>query len=132
VIWATGAAPPAFLRSSPLAHDDDGFVLVADTLQVQGHRGLFAAGDCAAIESAPWVPKAGVHAVREAPVLDANLRAAMREEKLRPYRPQRDFLSLMSLGDERALATKWGLAFSGHLAWILKDRIDRRFVDRYR
>ena len=105
---------------------------VADTLAVPGCEGLFAAGDCASLDAHPWVPKAGVYAVREGPVLAANLRAALEGRPLRRYRPQRDFLTLLNLGEGRALGGKWGLAASGRAVWRLKDRIDRRFVARFR
>lgn len=132
VVWAAGAAPPSLLAASGLATDERGFLRVASTLEVRGQRGLFAAGDCCAIDGAAWVPKAGVYAVRAGPVLDANLRASLGEGPLREYRPQRDFLSLVNLGDRRALATKWGWVTRGRLAWMLKDHIDRGFVARYR
>jgi pyridine nucleotide-disulfide oxidoreductase family protein len=131
VLWATGAAPPEMVRHSDLPLDKRGFVRVKPTLEVAGCDGLFAAGDCATIQGDEWVPKAGVYAVRQGPVLDANLRALLDGRPLAPFEPQRDFLSLMNLGGRRALATKWGLAFSGRLAWHLKDRVDRAFVRRY-
>ena len=118
-------------RCIRLATDPDGFAVVRPTLQVVGCDDLFAVGDCAALPFAPWVRKAGVYAVRAGPVLDANLRARLAGGTLRAFRPQRDFLSLMNLGGRRALATKWGLVFSGRAAWMLKDRIDRGFVARY-
>lgn len=132
VVWATGAAPTRLVAESALPRGAKRFVRVLPTLQVFGHKGLFAAGDCAAIDGFEWVPKAGVHAVREGPVLEANLRAAVEGRALRRYEPQRDFLTLMNLGHRRALATKWGLCFTGRLAWHLKDRIDRGFVNRFR
>jgi selenide,water dikinase len=132
VVWAAGAAPLSLLADSGLATDERGFLRVAPTLEVPGQRGLFAAGDCCAIDGAAWVPKAGVYAVRAGPVLDANLRASLGGGSLREYRPQRDFLSLVNLGDRRALATKWGWVTRGRLAWMLKDHIDRGFVARYR
>jgi len=131
VVWATGAAPLPFLAESPLPRDATGFVRVRPTLQVERHDELFAAGDCATLASAPWVPKAGVYAVRQGPVLDANLRALLAGRGLRRFRPQRDFLSLLNLGDRRALAAKWGLVAVGGWVWRLKDRIDRRFVERF-
>jgi pyridine nucleotide-disulfide oxidoreductase family protein len=131
VLWATGAAPPELVHASALPVDGRGFVRVAPTLEVSGHEGLFAAGDCSTIAGEEWMPKAGVYAVREGPVLDSNVRAHLEGKPLAAYRPQRDFLSLMNLGGGRALATKWGLIHSGRLAWLLKDRIDRAFVRRY-
>lgn len=135
VLWATGAAPPSLLAASALPRGRQGFLRVASTLAVPGHAGLFAVGDCASVagvDGAQDVAKAGVHAVRAGPVLDANLRASLCGAPLTEFRPQRHFLSLLNLGGGRALATKWGLAATGRLPWILKDRIDRGFVERYR
>lgn len=132
VVWASGAAPPALLVASELPCDARGFVRVGPTLEVVGCEGLFAAGDCAALEGHPWVPRAGVYAVREGPVLALNLRARIGGGRLRRYRPQRDFLALLNLGDRRALGAKRGVAFAGGWVWRWKARIDRRFVERFR
>jgi selenide,water dikinase len=130
-VWATGAAPSPFLKGLPLPKDAGGFVRVGPTLQVEGRPELFAVGDCAALDHAPWVPKAGVHAVREGPVLDANLRARLSGGRLRRHRPQRDFLALLHLGHGRGLGGKWGAAVSGKSVLRLKDAIDRRFMRRF-
>jgi selenide,water dikinase len=132
VAWATGAAPLPFLASSPLPQSPDGFIRVRRTLQVAGHDDLFAVGDCATLEDAPWVRKAGVYAVREGPVLERNLRARLAGRGLASYRPQRDVLSLLNLGQRQALAAKWGAVAVGGWVWRWKDWIDRRFVDRFR
>jgi selenide,water dikinase len=131
VVWASGAAPLPWLADPALKTDPQGFLRVRDTLQLDGCDDVFAAGDCASLAAAPWVPKAGVYAVREGPVLEANLRARLAGGALRRYRPQRDFLALLNLGDGRALGSKWGRAASGRAVWRLKDRIDRRFVRRF-
>jgi selenide,water dikinase len=132
VVWATGAAPHAFLLDAGLPVDEHGFVRVDRTLGVQGRPGLFAAGDCASLSAYPWVPKAGVYAVRAGPVLDHNLRAAISGRgRLRAYRPQRDFLTLLNLGDGTAIGGKWGASFEGRWVWRWKDRIDRRFMRRF-
>jgi selenide,water dikinase len=132
VVWATGAAPTPLLAEVAAPKDPAGFLRVRDTFQTVESDDLFAAGDCAALDAHPWVPKAGVYAVRAGPVLDANLRARLTGGRLRRYRPQRDFLTLLNLGDGRALGGKWGLAASGRAVWRLKDAIDRRFVLRFR
>lgn len=140
-VWATGAAPPPLLAALPLPRDARGFLRVRATLQSPACGSIFAAGDCAALDTAPDLPKAGVYAVRAGPVLDANLRRrlhalragqVLRAPRLRRFRPQRDFLSLLNLGGGRVLGGKWGMAASGRALWRLKDRIDRRFVRRFR
>ncbi|MDH3519375.1 MAG: selenide, water dikinase SelD [Myxococcales bacterium] len=131
IVWATGAAPHAWLAASALPVDARGFVRIESTLQVVGHPDLFAAGDCASYADHAWVRKAGVYAVRQGPLLDANLRARLRGEGLRAQRPQRDFLTLLNLGGGEALAAKWGLAAQGRAVWRVKDWIDRRFVRRF-
>ncbi|MFN3606845.1 MAG: selenide, water dikinase SelD, partial [Cypionkella sp.] len=50
---------------------------------------------------------------------------------LRAYRPQRDYLKLISLGDRRAVADKWQLPLRGRWLWRLKDKIDRDFMDKF-
>ncbi len=131
VIWATGATPLPLLASIPLGRDPAGFLRVRETLQSVDDDDVFAAGDCAASDAHPWIPRAGVYAVRQGPVLDANLRARLAGRSLRRYRPQRDFLSLLNLGGGRALGGKWGMAFAGPAVFALKDRIDRRFMERF-
>ena len=129
--WVAGAASlPLF--GAGLERDARGFVKVRETLQAVGHDDIFAVGDCASLVTAPDLAKAGVYAVREGPVLARNLRARLAGRPLHPYSPQRDFLSLLNLGDGRAVASKWGISAEGEWAWRLKDRIDRRFVLRYR
>jgi selenide,water dikinase len=134
VIWATGAAPVAFPAdqgSSRLARDEMGFLEIRDTLQVVGHDHVFAVGDCARLVDHRWVPRAGVYAVRQGPVLERNLRAQLAGRALTRYAPQRDFLSLLNLGGGRALGSKWGLAAAGSGVLKLKDWIDRRFMERF-
>lgn len=109
--------------------DGHGFVRVTRDLQVEGNPSLFAAGDCAAMSHAPR-PKAGVFAVRQAPVLAANLIAALQGQPLTRFDPQADHLKIISLGGRRALAEWRGLAVQGRWLWHLKDRIDRRFMRR--
>ena len=132
VIWATGAASHPLFRESNLPTDARGFVMTRSTLQIDGHDELFAVGDCATPIEHPDTPKAGVYAVRQGPILTRNLRAALDGRPLGTYVPQRDFLTLLNLGDGTALGAKWGLSFEGRWVMELKDRIDRRFMSRFR
>lgn len=129
VVWASGAEALPIFRESALPTDEHGFLLVADTLQSAGDPAVFASGDCAAMIEHPALPKAGVYAVRQGPTLWRNLRAVLSGQgKLRPYRPQRHVLSLLSTGDRRAVGTYRGLVASGRWVFRVKDWIDRRFV----
>jgi len=129
-VGAAGARAHGWLAQTGLPVTGDGFVRVAPDLRVEGHDTLFAVGDCAHMGYAPR-PKAGVFAVRQAPVLHDNLRAQLSGGEARAFRPQRDYLKLVSLGERRAVAEKLGIAFSGRLLWRWKDRIDRAFMGRF-
>ncbi len=130
VLWATGAAPHAWPGASGLALDDAGFIRVDATLRSVSHPNVFAAGDCAGLPEA--LPKAGVYAVRMGPVLAHNLHAALHGLALRAYRPQRRNLVLLGTGGRHAIAS-WGpFAWQGDWVWRWKERIDRRFLARYK
>ena len=124
-LTVTGARPHGWLQATGLALAD-GFVKIDACLQTSDPL-IFAAGDCAEMTGSPR-PKAGVFAVRAAPVLLDNLRARLTASALRPFRPQKDYLKLISLGGKSALADKWGLSLAGPWLWHWKDRIDRKFV----
>jgi len=131
VLWATGPAPHAWLRTTGLALDPHGYLAMDRCLRVGGRPDVYAAGDIAGIIGHPR-PKSGVYAVREAPVLAENLRRALRGESPRAYIPQRRALALIGTGDRRAVASYGPLGAEGAWVWRWKDAIDRRFVQRYR
>lgn len=132
VILATPAAPAGWVAASGLAVDERGFVEVGRNLRSRSHPQVFAAGDIAAF-GARALPKSGVFAVRQGPVLAENLRRlAAGSDSLRPYKPQKRTLALISTESGQAVAS-WGpFAAAGGWAWRWKDRIDRRWMDRYR
>ena len=129
ILVTQGRAAP-WLRETGLDVDPRGFLKVGPTLQSESDDTIFAAGDCAAFNSAA-LPKSGVYAVRQGPVLAENLRRAVRDRALQPFRPQRRVLSLISLGEKRAVASKAVFAAEGKWVWRWKDRIDRRWMARY-
>ena len=81
----TGSQAPPWLAESGLPVDGDGRVLTQSTLEVIGHAGLFAAGDCAVINHDPR-PPSGVWAVRAAKPLARNLEASSRNQPLHQWR----------------------------------------------
>ena len=130
-LWVTGAKARPVVQDSGLAHER-GYMRVGETLQAVEHAELFGAGDCVHLDHAPWVPKAGVYAVRAGPILAYNLRAMLEGLPLRRFVPQKDFLTLLNLGDGSAIGSKWGRLIEGDWVFALKDRIDQAFMDKFR
>jgi len=128
VLVASHAKAPPVLGQGDLARTADGFLAIDPDLRVTGQEAVFAVGDCATMTAHPR-PKAGVFAVRQGPALRRNIRALMRGEALTPHIPQKDWLMLIATGDGRAIASRGrSFAFAGRLPWLVKDRIDRKFM----
>lgn len=130
VLWTTEAAPASWLADSRLTLDPAGFLRVDAMLRAIDHQDIFAAGDMVAFDPKK-IPRSGVYAVRAGPVLAKNLRAVLIGRRLRPYRPQREAMYIVSTGGPHAVLTRNGLVAAGGWAWRLKDAIDRRFMARF-
>lgn len=129
-LWCTSASAPDWPKQSGLTLAENGFIAVNQQLQSISHPDVFAAGDVAELIDDPR-PKAGVYAVRQTPFLYTNLKRAFAGQLLQPIRLQRRFLSLISLGDQSAVGHRGPLVISGAWVWRWKDRIDRRFMNRF-
>jgi selenide,water dikinase len=130
LFWVTGVEAPAWVAESGLATDERGFIAVDRHLRSLSHPEVFAAGDVAALSGQPR-PKSGVFAVREGPVLTANLRRAVQGGRLIRYRAQRRALAIIGTGDGSAVASRGALWAAGRWVWRWKDWIDRRFMSRF-
>lgn len=128
-IAAATPQPHHWLGQTGLANAA-GFIEVKETLQSCQDPHIYAAGDCAELIFSPR-PKAGVFAVREAPILYHNLRAALLGNHPKPFRPQKSYLKLVSTGGKGAVADKAGLRLDGAWLWRWKDRIDRKFMRQF-
>jgi pyridine nucleotide-disulfide oxidoreductase family protein len=130
-IWTTGPAAPEIFRESGLALDPGGFLLVDDALRSISDPSVLGAGDCVTLASRPDTPKAGVYAVREAPILWESIAASIDGTPPPRYRPQRSFLSILSTADRSAVLDYGPIALWNRPSFLLKDAIDRRFMRRY-
>ena len=128
--WVTGASALPMLREGGLQTDARGFVLVDAALRSVSHPDVFAAGDCASLEGRP-LPKSGVYAVRQAPILARNLKRVVRGMPMLDYRPQRQSLALLSCGAKYAIASRGAWSAEGRWAWRWKDWLDRRWIAKF-
>jgi selenide,water dikinase len=131
VLWAIDPSPPPVLHSSPLARNEQGFLLVRETLQSLSDSSVFGSGDCVAFPAFPDLPRNGVMAVRQGKRLFANITALLRGRPLQPFQPQRRWLSLLNTCNGSAVASYGGLTASGTWARRWKERIDRRWMSRF-
>lgn len=130
LILATPATPAAWPGESTLASNSGGFIRVNEYLQSVSHDNVFACGDIAEFTGSP-LAKCGVYAVRQAPILHENLIRMLQSQPLKPFSPQKQFLSLLSCADGRAIASKGWFRAKGSMVWHWKDRIDRRFMAQF-
>jgi selenide,water dikinase len=130
IFWVTQASAPNWIKQSGLTTDDRGFILVNNFLQSVSHPHIFAAGDIATMQNYSR-PKAGVFAVRQGKPLFENWHRITTNRPLKPYIPQKRYLSLIGTGDRRAIAS-WGkLCWRSPLLWCWKDYIDRQFMNLF-
>ena len=130
-IWATGASAPPVLQNFDLLKDAEGFISTRQTLQSFDEDRIFAVGDAGTMRECPTA-KAGVYAVRQAPILWHNLNAIVKNKPLIRYEPQSDYLKILNTGDGRAYL-EYG-AFGIHARWCLwlKHWIDQKFIRQFK
>ncbi len=131
VIWATGAIAPPLLSQLDLPQEDRGFLSTDASLRSTSGAPIFAVGDTGTIISQS-LPKAGVYAVRQGPILWENIARSLAGQPLQDYDPQKSFLKLINKGDGTAIGQWKGFAFEGKWVLRLKDRIDSQFMEKYR
>ena len=130
VFVAVGVKPSPVFSASGIATGPDGGMRVNQFLQSIEHPNIFGGGDCVCFQDKP-LDKVGVYAVRQNPILFHNLMAALEGKKLRPFLPGGGYLVIFNLGDGTGIFHKWRIRFTGRLAFLLKDHIDRKFMKKY-
>jgi NADH dehydrogenase FAD-containing subunit len=129
-VVATGVRPQELFEASGLFTDESGALLVERTLRTREHPEIFASGDCATIMGL-GLPRLGLHAAGQGPVLLHNLLAAVQGGRLKTYAPPRHPVQIISLGPQDALWLKGTTVLQGPWALWLKRGIDRRYLRRY-
>ena len=129
-LLAWGIRPSRLFRESGLPTGDDGGILVNAYLQSVAYPEIFGGGDCISFEKQP-LDKVGVYAVRQKPVLYANLLAALDDGNLETFQPQDKYLLIYNLGNDTGIFYRRNWVWSGRLIFSLKDYIDRKFMRKF-
>jgi NADH:ubiquinone reductase (H+-translocating) len=97
-----------------------GRVVTTGHLEVEGHPGVWALGDCALVMTPDGAvaPPTAQHAIREAAVVAANVVAALGGGERRVF-AFKGLGKMGSLGHRSAVAEVFGLRLSGFFAWWL-------------
>jgi NADH:ubiquinone reductase (H+-translocating) len=128
LVWTAGTAPNPLLKSQSFECDKRGAVKVDSTLTVPGHPGVWALGDCAAVndsKTGKQCPPTAQFAIREAATVAKNIAAQLRGRS--PKNFHFDSLgALCVVGHQTAcaelsvpLARGKSVRFSGLLAWLM-------------
>ena len=120
-----------WIQKTPLKKDKRGFLLVNSYLQAIENEYIFASGDTASIEKKEF-PKAGVYSVRQGPILSKNIINHILKKPLKSYKPQTNFLKIISTGNKNAVFCWKKLALKGNFFWWLKKKIDLKFLEQYK
>jgi len=131
IFLARGVKPSRIFADSKLPTGPDGGLRVNRYLQCPDHPEIFGGGDCIYFQDQP-LDKVGVYAVRQNPLLYANLLAALEGNPLQPFKPGGDnYLLIFNLGDGHGILSKGIWRLTGKLAFKIKDYIDRSFMREF-
>ena len=128
LVWTAGTAPNPVLKSLSIEKDKRGALVVENTLELPGHPGLWALGDCASVMNAKTskpCPPTAQFALREAEVVAKNICAELQGRSKQSFH----FDSLGALcvvGHQTACAEltvpffkNSSMRFSGLFAWLM-------------
>ncbi len=129
VFLATHAAPPKWFEECDLPLSS-GYLSTNSFLQIPNNSNIFAAGDCIQFDGHN-LPKSGVFAVRQGPILGKNIIRSILGKGLLKYKPQKLSLAILRSGHKKASALYLNFIVSGSLIWKLKNYIDTKFMKSF-
>ncbi|MBN8867414.1 MAG: NAD(P)/FAD-dependent oxidoreductase [Solirubrobacterales bacterium] len=120
VVWTAGVAPHPALKRFGVPLDERGRVKVGHDMAVEGMDGVWALGDAAAVPNpvGGTCPPTAQHAVRQAPVVAANVAAAVGVGQPKEFTYEGS-ASFVNLGRYKAVGKIGDKTFRGFKAWWL-------------
>jgi pyridine nucleotide-disulfide oxidoreductase family protein len=126
----TQASAPLWLKHSSISSDQDGFILIKDTLQSINYDFIFATGDIATMINYPR-PKAGVFAVKQGKPLYENICNFLNNKPFKSHHPQKYYLNIIGTGNSSAVAM-WGyFGWESPILWHWKKNLDITFMKQF-
>ncbi len=118
VVTTVPSAPHDLVTTLP-CELDRGRIVVTENLDVAGHAGLWAVGDCAAIPQVDGItsPPTAQHALRQAKTCAHNILATIRGKEMKLF-GFTGLGKLASLGQRSAVAEVFGFKIKGIVAWV--------------
>ena len=122
VVWTAGVKPSPVVGKLGFPLDDGGRIVVDRMMGVDGHAGVWAIGDCAAVpdpsrRGQPCPPTAQ-HAIRQGRLVARNVSKTLRGEHARPFRYRTKGV-VAELGHNNAVAITLGVRWHGFPAWFI-------------
>jgi NADH:ubiquinone reductase (non-electrogenic) len=116
VVWTGGVRVSPLIEKLEVEKDRRGLILVEPTLQVRGHREVFALGDIAFFtDASPQLAGTAQLALQQARLVADNVKALQKGRELRTKHFE-ELGEALSLGTEHAAVLAGGKAFGGALA----------------
>ncbi|WP_288261776.1 selenide, water dikinase SelD [uncultured Prochlorococcus sp.] len=135
ILLCTGNTAPLWAQKKLLDSDSNGRIITNQTLLLKRFSGIFAAGDCAFVDSAKR-PASGVFAVKVVNTLVQNLKKDIEGGPLKKWFPQRIGLQIVNIfpsQHQKAFAIYRNFVFGpSFLFWILKHKIDLNFINKFK
>jgi NADH dehydrogenase len=120
-IWTAGVTPNPLIKTLGL-ECDRGKLKVDQYLEVPGHSGVYATGDCALImdpATGKPCPPTAQHATREAKVVAHNMIVAITKRGEKKEFSYQSMGQMAAIGKQTGVAQVFGLKFSGFFAWMM-------------
>jgi NADH:quinone reductase (non-electrogenic) len=123
VVWTAGVKPSPVIGSLGLPLEERGRIVVDSAMRVQGHPGVWALGDCAAVPDPSKrgrgaCPPTAQHAIRQGRRVARNVAATLGNGRVRPFRYRTKGV-VAELGHNEAVAITLGIRWRGLPAWFI-------------
>lgn len=129
-VWTAGVKPPDALRAWGLPTDERGFVRVGAGFAIEGAKGAYALGDCAAFvhpKTGARVPAMAQVAVREAGVVAENIVRALERKLPTAWHPPERWVTAVPMGGRYAIADFGAFHVADGLGYAVRKVADLQY-----